>query len=149
MRLRLVAAMARLMAKPDRISARSLDLSSSFETAPKRQAIETSKICYDKGWYDINKRIRISEMAEELKIARATLPEHLSRIESIIMDDLLGSFTNFRISPDEFELFKDMAVEDSKNLGFGEDEQFKKLLQNMHDNMEHEGVPEDDDYENE
>ena len=42
-----------------------------------------------------------------------------------------------------------MAVEDSKNLGFGEDEQFKKLLQNMHENMEHEGVPEDDDYENE
>ena len=67
-------------------------------------------------------------MAEELKIARATLAEHLSRIESIIMDDLLGSFTNFRISPDEFELFKDMAVEDSKNLGFGDDEQFKKLL---------------------
>ena len=65
------------------------------------------------------------------------------------MDDLLDSFTNFRISPDEFELFKDMAVEDSKNLGFGEDEQFKKLLQNMHENMEHEGVPEDDDYENE
>ncbi|MBS84129.1 MAG: hypothetical protein CMA90_03130 [Euryarchaeota archaeon] len=150
MRLRLVAAMARLMAKPDRISARSLDLSSSFETGPlNAKQLKLAKFAYDKGWYDINKRIRISEMAEELKIARATLAEHLSRIESIIMDDLLGSFTNFRISPDEFELFKDMAVEDSKNLGFGEDEQFKKLLQNMHENMEHEGVPEDDDYENE
>ena len=88
-------------------------------------------------------------MAEELKIARATLAEHLSRIESIIMDDSTWFVYNFRISPDEFELFKDMAVEDSKNLGFGEDEQFKKLLQNMHENMESEGVPEDDDYENE
>jgi hypothetical protein len=42
-----------------------------------------------------------------------------------------------------------MAVEDSKNLGFGEDEKFKKLLLNMHQNMESEGVPVDDKYENE
>ena len=62
------------MAKPDRISARSLDLSSSFETGPlNAKQLKLAKFAYDKGWYDINKRIRISEMAEELKIARATL----------------------------------------------------------------------------
>ena len=88
-------------------------------------------------------------MAEELKIARATLAEHLSRIESVIMDDLFGSYTNFKISHDEFKLFKDMAVEDSENLRFGEDEQFKKLLQNMYTAMESEGVPEDENLETE
>tara|TARA_B100000700_G_scaffold331580_1_gene465765 strand:+ start:6945 stop:7778 length:834 start_codon:yes stop_codon:yes gene_type:complete len=145
-RLRLVAAMARLMAKPDRISARNLDLSSTLESSPLNpKQLKLAKFAYDKGWYDINKRIRISEMAEELKIARATLAEHLSRIESIVMDDLLGSFTNIRISPNEFELFKDMTINDSENLGYGDDEQFKKLLINMYKNMEIESDVDDDD----
>ena len=149
-RLRLVAAMAKLVAKPDRISARTLNLTSAINTGPlSAKQLKLAKFAYDKGWYDVNKGIRISEMAEELKIARATLAEHLSRIESIIMDDLFGSYTNFKISPDEFELFKDMAVEDSENLGFGEDEQFKKLLQNMYTAMESEGVPEDENLETE
>ena len=146
MRLRLVAAMARLMAKPDRISARSLDLATTLETGPlNTKQLRLAKFAYDKGWYDINKRIRISEMAEELKIARATLAEHLTRIESIVMDDLLGSFTNIRISSDEFEMFKDMAITDSENSGYGEDEMFKKLLTNMHQNMEFETDPTDDE----
>ena len=42
-----------------------------------------------------------------------------------------------------------MAVEDSENLGFGEDEQFKKLLQNMYTAMESEGIPEDENLETE
>ena len=147
-RLRLVAAMARLMAKPDRISARNLDLSSTLESSPLNpKQLKLAKFAYDKGWYDINKRIRISEMAEELKIARATLAEHLSRIESIVMDDLLGSFTNIRISPNEFELFKDMTINDSENIGYDDDEQFKKLLINMHKNMEVESDFDDDDDE--
>ena len=146
MRLRLVAAMARLMAKPDRISARSLDLATTLETGPlNTKQLRLAKFAYDKGWYDINKRIRISEMAEELKIARATLAEHLTRIESIVMDDLLGSFTNIRISSDEFEMFKDMAITDSENSGYGEDEMFKKLLTNMHQNMEFETDSTDDE----
>ena len=146
MRLRLVAAMARLMAKPDRISARSLDLVKTLETGPLNpKQLRLAKFAYDKGWYDVNKRIRISEMAEELNIARATLAEHLSRIESIVMDDLLGSFTNIRISSDEFEMFKDMAITDSENSGYGEDAMFKKLLRNMHQNMEFEIDPADDE----
>ena len=84
-------------------------------------------------------------MAEELSIARATLAEHLNRIESLIMDDLLGSFTNITISPDEFSMLKDMVIEDSETLGYGEDEQFKKLLENMHTNIEFEEDPSEDD----
>ena len=64
-------------------------------------------------------------MAEELNIARATLAEHLNRIESLMMDDLLGSFTNISISPDEFIMFKDMVIDDLETQGYGEDEQFK------------------------
>ena len=99
-RLRLVAAMARLILKPDRISARNLDLNTTQDTGPlNSKQLRLAKFAYDKGWYDINKGVRISEMAEELSIARATLAEHLNRIESLIMDDLLGSFTNISISP--------------------------------------------------
>ena len=145
-RLRLVAAMARLMAKPDRISARNLDLNTTQDTGPLNpKQLRLAKFAYDKGWYDIKKGVRISEMAEELSIARATLAEHLNRIESLIMDDLLGSFTNISISPDEFSMFRDMVIDDSETLGYGEDEQFKKLLENMHTNIEFEEDPAEDD----
>jgi len=146
-RLRLVAAMARLMAKPDRISARSIDLNSStLDSSPlNTKQLKLAKFAYDNGWYDFNKRVRISEMAEELGIARATLAEHLTRIESIIMDDLLGSFTNIIITPDEFEMFKNMAIKDSENLGFASDEQFKRMLENMYNNMDTENTLEEDE----
>lgn len=147
-RLRLVAAMARLMAKPDRISARSLDLKTIQDSGPLNpKQLRLAKFAYDKGWYDINKSVRISEMAEELSIARATLAEHLNRIESLIMDDILGSFTNITISPEEFAMYKDMVIDDSKTLGYGEDEQFKKLLENMHTNIGYETDPTEDDDE--
>lgn len=145
-RLRLVAAMARLMAKPDRISARRLDLNTSQDSGPlNAKQLRLAKFAYDKGWYDVDKGVRISEMAEELKIARATLAEHLSRIESLMMDDLLGSFTNITITPEDFEMFKDMTVKDSEELEYKDDEQFKKLLENMHKNMEFETDPSEDD----
>ena len=148
-RLRLVAAMARLVAKPDRISARSLDLKTTQYNGPlNSNQLRLAKFAYDKGWYDVNKSVRISEMAEELSIARATLAEHLNRIESLIMDDLFGSFTNISVSPDEFSMFKDMVIDDSETLKHGEDEQFNKLLENMHTNIEFESViPEEDEVE--
>lgn len=146
MRLRLVAAMARLMAKPDRISARNLDLSKAIETGPlNTKQLKLAKFAYDKGWYDVSKKVRISEMAEELKIARATLAEHLTRIESIVMDDLLGSFTNIRVTPDEFELLTEMAIDDSEKLGYSEDKNFKNLLKEMHKNMQSEVDTSEDD----
>ena len=145
-RLRLVAAMARLIAKPDRISARNLNLNSTQDTGPlNTKQLRLAKFAYDKGWYDINKSVRISEMAEELKIARATLAEHLNRIESLIMDDLLGSFTNISITHEEFAMLNDMVTDDSETLGYRDDEQFKKLLENMHKNIEFETDPKEDD----
>ena len=144
-RLRLVAAMAKLMAKPDRISARSLKITSNQDSGPlNSKQLKLAKFAYDKGWYDPNKKVRISDMAEEMKLARATLAEHLTRIESIVMDDLLGSFSNIRITPSEYELFKDMIVSDGQSLGYSEDEQFKLLLANIHKNMQDEDLSVDE-----
>lgn len=144
-RLRLVAAMARLMAKPDRISARNLDITSTIDSGPLNpKQLKLAKFAYDKGWYDPKRKVRISEMAEEMKLARATLAEHLARIESIVMDDLMGSFSNLKVTPSEYEMFKDMVVSDGQMLDYSEDEQFKLLLENIHKNMQDEDLPADD-----
>ena len=144
-RLRLVAAMARLMAKPDRISARNLDITSSLDSGPlNSKQLKLAKFAYDRGWYDLKKKVRISEMAEEMKLARATLAEHLSRIESIVMDDMMGSFSNVKVTPNEYELFKDMVISDGQMLGYSEDEKFKLLLENIHKNMQEEDFPVDE-----
>ena len=144
-RLRLVAAMAKLMAKPDRISARNLDIISNLDSGPLNyKQLKLAKYAYDKGWYDPKKKVRISEMAEEMKLARATLAEHLTRIESIVMDDLMGSFSNLRVTPDEYAMFKDMVVSDGQMLCYSEDEQFKLLLENIHKNMQDEDLPADE-----
>jgi hypothetical protein len=124
------------MAKPDRISARKLDITSTIDSGPlNSKQLKLAKFAYDKGWYDHKKKVRISEMAEEMKLARATLAEHLSRIESIVMDDLMGSFSNLKVTTSEYEMFKDMVVSDGQMLDYSEDEQFKLLLENIHKNM--------------
>jgi hypothetical protein len=133
------------MAKPDRISARKLDITSNTDSGPlNSKQLKLAKYAYDKGWYDPNKKVRISEMAEEMKLARATLAEHLARIESIVMDDLLGSFSNLRVTPSEYEMFKDMVVSDGQMLDYSEDDNFKLLLENIHKNMHDEDLPADE-----
>ena len=145
-RLRLVAAMARLMAKPDRISARNLDLNATLNSGPLSQKqLKLVKFAYDKGWYNPSKKVRISEMSEELGLARATLAEHLSRIESIVMDDLLGSFSNIRINYDDYSMLKEMVESDSETLGYSTDNNFKKFLTNRHTNMNLEKIKTDKD----
>jgi hypothetical protein len=146
-RLRLVAAMARLMAKPDRISARKLDFSTANASGPlSAKQLKLAKYAYDCGWYDFNKRVRISDMAEDLNLARATLAEHLSRIESIVMDDMMGSFSNIKIHPDEYSMFKEMVELDAEDE-YSDDKFFKKLLTNIHANMDYEDT-QDADNEN-
>jgi len=148
-RLRLVAAMAKLLAKPDRISARTLDFKSkSTSGLLNNKQLKIAKYAYDRGWYDIKSKVRLSDMANEINISRATLAEHLSRIESIVMDDLLGSFSNIRVKPEEYEIFKEMVVEDSEFSGYSDDDQFKILLQNIHQNIADEVLEEDDNDEN-
>jgi len=143
-RLRLVAAMARLISKPDRVSARKVDISTANMAGPlSPKQLKLAKYAYDNGWYDFNKRIRISDMAEDLNLARATLAEHLSRIESILMGDLLGSFTNLKLHPDEYSMFKEMIELDAED-DYSDDKLFKKLLTNIHANMGYEDTSDAD-----
>ena len=145
-RLRLVAAMARLILKPDRISARNLQFDSQMASGPLNQKqLKLAKYAYDKGWYDHDKKVRISDMAEDLKIARATLAEHLSRIESIVMDDLMGSFSNIKVHPDEYALFKDMIEVDAIKDGYSDDDNFKTLLSNIQEQMKSEILSPDEE----
>ena len=134
--------MARLIAKPDRVSARNLDISIDSTPGPlNSKQLELAKFAYDKGWYDAKKRVKISEMAEELGIARATLAEHLSRIECIVMDDLFGSFSNFTISGADYDIIRQMVESDIESMGFTGNDTFTLLLQNMQTNMEDEEHP--------
>ena len=141
MRLRLLVAMARLMAKPDRISARSLNLENSKETGVlNSRQLRLAKFAYDRGWYNVKKGVRISEMAEELGMARATLSEHLTRIECIVMDDLMGSFSNIRITKKEVEDLKSIVIDDGDDLGVTQEDGFKKLLANIKSSMQEEDL---------
>ena len=80
-------------------------------------------------------------MADELGIARATLAEHLSRIECIVMDDLFGSFSNFTITGADYDIIRQMVESDIESMGFTGNDTFTLLLQNMQTNMENEEHP--------
>lgn len=113
-KLRIVSAFARLILKPDRISARSLD----FEAGAKNKILSTkqlklAKFAYDRGYFEVPKRTRISELAQEVGLARATISEHLARIESILMDDMFSSFDQEHIDPSLVrELIETITTED-------------------------------------
>tara|TARA_B100000212_G_scaffold11232_1_gene8179 strand:- start:1819 stop:2736 length:918 start_codon:yes stop_codon:yes gene_type:complete len=100
MKLRLVSTLARLIAQPDRISARSLDFDSTLNhSALSTKQLKLAKFAYDRGFFDIPKRTRISDLAGEIGLARATISEHLARIESILMDDMFSSYDESYTDP--------------------------------------------------
>tara|TARA_B100000900_G_C20598612_1_gene724517 strand:- start:375 stop:1292 length:918 start_codon:yes stop_codon:yes gene_type:complete len=100
MKLRLVSTLARLIAQPDRISARSLDFASTLNhSALSTKQLKLAKFAYDRGFFDIPKRTRISDLASEIGLARATISEHLARIESILMDDMFSSYDESYTDP--------------------------------------------------
>ena len=61
--------------------------------------LKLAKFAYDRGYFDIPKRTRISDLATEIGLARATISEHLARIESILMDDMFSSFDEIYTDP--------------------------------------------------
>tara|TARA_B100001115_G_scaffold184890_1_gene189645 strand:- start:1605 stop:2522 length:918 start_codon:yes stop_codon:yes gene_type:complete len=100
MKLRIVSTLARLIAQPDRISARSLDFNSTLNhSALSTKQLKLAKFAYDRGFFDIPKRTRISDIASEIGLARATISEHLARIESILMDDMFSSYDETYTDP--------------------------------------------------
>ena len=100
MKLRIVSTLARLISQPDRISARSLDFNSTLDhSALSTKQLKLAKFAYDRGFFDIPKRTRISDIASEIGLARATISEHLARIESILMDDMFSSYDESYTDP--------------------------------------------------
>lgn len=127
-RLRLLAALAKLISKPERISARNLNKRKRTNDSPlSNKQLNIAKFAYDKGWYNPKMKVTISDMANELKIARATLSEQLSKIESIIMTDFLGSFAEIDIGKENKITLARMIEEDGKRMNI-EDDSFKELL---------------------
>ena len=63
--------------------------------------LKLAKYAYDRGYYDLPKRIKITELAEQLGLARATISEHLTKIEGILMDDMFSSMTDVRLTVEQ------------------------------------------------
>ncbi len=142
MKLRIVTTLARILSKPDRTSARSLDFkltSSNSILSPKQ--LKLAKFAYDRGFFDVPKRIRVSDLAEQVGLARATISEHLSRIEAIIMDDMFSSFDEPYVSPETIKLMLETIELDSQDANIDQKKGMKKMLENIRDNIINEIVP--------
>ena len=118
MKLRLLSGLARLMLKPDRTSARTLDLSINHSQGKlKPKQMQLAKYAYDQGYYDIPKRVRITDLSGGVGLARATVSEHLNRIEAIIMDDMFSSFDRQYLKPEEMKkIVESIEIEARDNL---------------------------------
>ena len=58
----------------------------SYKTLTKKQG-EVLKIAYRKGFFDVPRRVRLGQLAEELGVSRSTLMESLRRAEARIMQE--------------------------------------------------------------
>jgi hypothetical protein len=68
-------------------------------------------------------------------LARATVSEHLTKIEGILMDDIFSSMTDVRLSPEDARnivLSMEIDMQDSEALST---EGFESLIQRMKDNI--------------
>ena len=121
MKLRLLSGVLRLIAKPDRTSARTLKLTpQNHESVLTERQLKLAKYAYDRGYYDLPKRIKITELAEQLGLARATISEHLTKIEGILMDDMFSSMTDVRLTVEQARTIvgtmeSDMDEEENSN----------------------------------
>ena len=129
----------RLMSKPDRTSARNLNLTpQNYESILSEKQLKLAKFAYDNGYYDLPKRIKITELSEQMGLARATVSEHLTKIEGILMDDIFSSMTDVRLRPEDARsivLSMEIDMQDTESL---RTEGFELLIQRMKDNIERE-----------
>ena len=142
MKLRIVTTLARILSKPDRTSARSLDFkltSSNSILSPKQ--IKLAKCAYDRGLFDVPKRIGVSALAEQVGLARATISEHLARIEAIIMDDMFSSFDEPYVDPETIRLMLDTVELDAQEANTDQKKGMKRMLENIRDNIKNEIAP--------
>jgi len=139
MKLRIVTTLARIMSKPDRTSARSLDFNlTSDNSLLSAKQLKLAKFAYDKGFFDVPKRIRVSDLAEQIGLARATISEHLARIEAIIMDDMFSSFDDPYVPPEIIKVMLETIELDSDDAEIDQKKGMKKMLENIRDNIKNE-----------
>lgn len=139
MKLRLISGLARMIAKPDRVSARSIHTSLSEDngTLSSRQ-MKLAKFAYDKGYFEIPKRTRISDLAEELGLARATVSEHMAKIESTVMDDMFSSLNSVYLSPESIRESIETMVIEARDIGISDTDGFREMMRNIRTNLEEE-----------
>ncbi len=145
MKLRLVSTLARLISQPDRISARSLDFNSKINySALSDKQLKLAKFAYDRGYFDVPKRTRISDLASDIGLARATISEHLSRIESVIMDDMFSSFDEKFTDPKLVKELIETIVLESKDENLDYTKNMIKILNNIKHSIKFEISPKKD-----
>ena len=95
-----------------------------------------AKYAYDQGYYDIPKRVRITDLSGGVGLARTTVSEHLNRIEAIIMDDMFSSFDRQYLKPEEMKkIVESIEIEARDNL-HEDDESFQLLIDRIRQNIE-------------
>jgi len=107
--------------------------------SPKQ--LKLAKFAYDKGFFDVPKRIRVSDLAEQIGLARATISEHLARIEAIIMDDMFSSFDDPYVPPETIKLMLEAIELDSEEANINQKKGMKKMLETIRDNIKNEISP--------
>ena len=142
-KLRLLSGVLRLMAKPDRTSARTLKLTpQNHESVLTEKQLKLAKFAYDRGYYDIPKRIKITELAEQLGLARATISEHFTKIEGILMDDIFSSMTDVRLTPEQARNIVETMEADMNHTESYQTESFVGLINRIKENILNEDSPE-------
>ena len=135
-KLRLLSGVLRLMAKPDRTSARTLKLTpQNHDSVLTEKQLKLAKFAYDRGYYDLPKRIKITELAEQLGLARATISEHLTKIEGILMDDMFSSMTDVRLSAEQARAIVETMEVDMVQTEAYQTESFAGLLNRIKENI--------------
>ena len=135
-KLRLLSGVLRLMAKPDRTSARTLKLTpQNHDSVLTEKQLKLAKFAYDRGYYDLPKRIKITELAEQLGLARATISEHLTKIEGILMDDMFSSMTDVRLSAEQARVIVETMEVDMDQTEAYQTESFAGLLNRIKENI--------------
>ena len=135
-KLRLLSGVLRLMAKPDRTSARTLKLTpQNHDSVLTEKQLKLAKFAYDRGYYELPKRIKITELAEQLGLARATISEHLTKIEGILMDDMFSSMTDVRLSAEQARAIVETMEVDMDQTEAYQTESFAGLLNRIKENI--------------
>ena len=139
MKLRLLSGFLRMFAKPDRTSARAVKFVATEDNGPlSLKQLKLAKFAYDRGYFDTPKRIRIAELAQELSLARATISEHMARIESAIMDDMFSSFSDVYVAPETLQELLQLAAEDQEEMENPDTDGFRTLMLQIKGSIEEE-----------